>query len=60
MTDENELREPLEDVKSFFPPDFWEMMNDVPVIVPEIDGSQPDSEKDRVDRERRLPFFHRG
>lgn len=60
MTSENELWEPAKDVKNFFPPDFWETMNDGPVISPEAGGSQPSPEKNQEDRERKPLFFHRG
>ncbi|MBT1160912.1 hypothetical protein [Bifidobacterium sp. SO1] len=61
MTSENELWEPAKDVKNFFPPDFWETMNDGPVVKPKINNNQSNSERNEEDKTaKKLSFFRRG
>lgn len=45
MTNENELWEPAKDVKDFFPPDFWQIMNNSPIVMPNINDRPSQSAK---------------
>lgn len=40
MDNDNERWEPAHDITQFFPDDFWQVMNNQPVITPKITSMQ--------------------